>query len=62
MSYVSMTLFTITFIAFSILVGDLYTKMHLSYNVWMIITVICTIIFVGEMVAEKFIFKKRIKD
>ena len=62
MSYVSMTLFTITFMAFSILVGDLYTKMHLSYNVWMTITVICTIIFIGEMIVEKFIFKKGVKD
>jgi uncharacterized membrane protein AbrB (regulator of aidB expression) len=62
MSPISITLFTIVFIAVSILVGNFYTKIHISYNAWLIITIICAIVFIGEMIAEKLFFKKGLKD
>lgn len=62
MGPVSITLFTITFIAFAVLVGDVYTRMHISYNAWLIITIVCTIAFIGGMIAEKLFFKKGLKD
>ena len=57
-----MTLFTITFVAFAVLVGDIYIKMHLSYRAWLIITIVCTIAFIGGMIAEKLFLKKGLKD
>lgn len=62
MGPISMTLFTITFVAFAVLVGDIYIKMHLSYRAWLIITIVCTIAFIGGMIAEKLFLKKGLKD
>ncbi len=59
MSYISMTLFTLAFIAIGILVGNMYVKFNLSYNTWLIITVLSGTIFIVQLIGEKLTAKRK---
>ena len=53
MGTLSLILFTVAFVAVGALFGDLYVKLHVSYNTWMIISIASVIVFIAGLIYEK---------
>ncbi len=59
MSAFGVTLFTIMFIVVGVLVGNLYTKIHVTRELWIIITALSVGLFIVDYIAETFLLKKK---
>ncbi len=54
MSLISVILATLSFTAIAIYLGGNYTRLHMTGETWLIITVITSVIFIIKYIADMF--------
>jgi len=58
MKITGIILYCITFTAYGILFSNSYVKLHISYNIWLGLTITATIILAADLIYENFFQKK----
>lgn len=58
MKITGIILYCITFMAYGVLFSDSYIKLHMSYKVWLGLTIAATVILAADLIYENFFQKE----